>query len=156
MEKYLDGQTSESEEQQLRCFFAGDVPDDMMAEKKLFEALSRIDEAAEAAVSDHVAEGVEHRMSRMIDQWNRVESTSRRRSRNYAMKWLAGVAASMLLLIGVSYYVGTSQQQARTAALPQDTYNDPRMAYKETEKALQTLSENLNKGIQEMEKIKTN
>ena len=66
------------------------------------------------------------------------------------------MAASMLLLICVSYYVGTSQQQARTAALPQDTYNDPRMAYKETEKALQTLSENLNKGIQEMEKIKTN
>ena len=110
-------------------------------------------------MDERVASATEHRMSRMIDQWNRLETVQRRKSRSHAMKWLTGVAAGMLVLVGVSFYAGQKQQQqsqAQTAAMPQDTYNDPRMAYKETEKALQMLSEKLNQGIEEMEKINNN
>lgn len=159
LDKYLDGQTTEAEEQQLRASLAGDVPQELRAEKAMFGALAQFEQTATTLMDERVAEATEHRMSRMIDQWNRLETVQRRKSRSHAMKWLTSVAAGMLVLVGVSFYAGQKQQQqsqAQTAAMPQDTYNDPRMAYKETEKALQMLSEKLNQGIEEMEKINNN
>lgn len=159
LDKYLDGQTTEAEEQQLRASLAGDVPQELRAEKAMFGALAQFEQTATTLMDERVASVTEHRMSRMIDQWNRLETVQRRKSRSHAMKWLTGVAAGMLVLVGVSFYAGQKQQQqsqAQTAAMPQDTYNDPRMAYKETEKALQMLSEKLNQGIEEMEKINNN
>lgn len=159
LDKYLDGLTTEAEEQQLRQTMNGEVPAELRAEKAMFAALARFEQTAEAQMDARLADAAEHRMSRMIDQWNRVENSTRRKSRSHATRWMAGVAAGMLVLVGVSFYAGQKQQQSmqpQTAAMPEDTYNDPRMAYKETEKALQTLSENLNKGIKEMEKIKKN
>ena len=156
LDKFFDGQTSEAEEERLRGLMADDVPESLSAVKAMFGAFSRIDSTAETMADARVAEAVEHRMSRMVDQWSRVETSTRRDSRRRAIRWMAGIAASMLLIAGYSFYLGTTHEQAQTAAMPQDTYNDPRMAYKETEKALNMLSEKLNKGIDEMEKLKTN
>ena len=42
LDKYLDGQTTEAEEQQLRASLAGDVPQELRAEKAMFGALAQL------------------------------------------------------------------------------------------------------------------
>ena len=78
LDKFFDGQTSEAEEERLRGLMADDVPESLSAEKAMFGAFSRIDSTAETMADARVAEAVEHRMSRMVDQWSRVETSTRR------------------------------------------------------------------------------
>ena len=99
LERFLSAETNEEEERQLQEFFDKNAP-----------------------------KGLEERLSRQIDGWNRVEKTTQRRGRTVLMRWISGVAASLLILFGIAFmaYRHTEQQ---------------------TERALVAFSETLNKGL---------
>ena len=64
LDRYLSAETTEEEERQLQKFFEQNAP-----------------------------KGLEERLSRQIDGWNRVEKTTQRRGRVVLMRWITGVAA---------------------------------------------------------------
>ena len=99
LDRFLSAETNEEEERQLQAFFNQNAP-----------------------------KGLEERLSRQIDGWNRVEKTTQRRGRVVLMRWISGVAASLLILFGIAFmaYRHTEQQ---------------------TERALTAFSETLNKGL---------
>ena len=97
-------------------------------------------------------DGLEQRLSRQIDSWNRVEKTANRRARTIGLRWMAGIAASLLLLFAIGLLVDRQQKQAQYA-VQQDTFDDPRDAYAETQKALMMFSKSINKGLNKVENV---
>ena len=65
--RYYDGETSETEEKELKRFFTEeDVPAHLLAEKEIFMQLA-------AQPAPEIPEGLESRLSRKIDQWDTGE-----------------------------------------------------------------------------------
>jgi hypothetical protein len=65
-------------------------------------------------------------------------------------------AAVLLVALGVGHSVYNFQQKNRITDDQfafRDTFDDPKVAYEETQKALAILSKNLNKGKEQMEKL---
>lgn len=145
LDRYYDGQTSEREEQVLKDYFLqDDVPPQWATDQQLFRQLYGADMPA--------IDGLEQRLSRQIDGWNRVEKTANRRTRTIGLRWIAGIAASLLLLFAIGLLVDRQQKQAQYA-VQQDTFDDPRDAYAETQKALMKFSESINKGLNKVENV---
>ena len=99
LDRYLRAETTEEEERQLQEFFDQNAP-----------------------------KGLEERLSRQIDGYQRVEKATQRKGRVVMMRWISGVAASLIILFGLAFmaYRHTEQQ---------------------TERALVAFSETLNKGL---------
>lgn len=145
LDRYYDGQTSECEEQVLKDYFLqDDVPPQWATDQRLFRQLYGADMPA--------IDGLEQRLSRQIDGWNRVEKTANRRTRTIVLRWIAGMAASLLLLFAIGLLVDRQQKQAQYA-VQQDTFDDPRDAYAETQKALMMFSKSINKGLNKVENV---
>ena len=68
-------------------------------------------------------------------------------SRRLTLYWLSGVAASILLCISFLQYKSSYQAYDRLS----DTYTNPKDAAAAAEKALLLLSQNLNKGISQVD-----
>lgn len=143
LDKFYDGQTTEAEEAELRSLLeGGDAADGFSADRQLFSALHPDEK--------EVPDGLEEQLDRQINQWNTVETTAHRRNRRVNMRWMAAIAAMMLLLFGVGAIVWNHE---RTPEYTQpNTYDDPEEAYAETSRALMKFSKALNKGIEETEK----
>lgn len=134
LERFYDGQTTEEEENILRNYFDSDeVASELETEKAFFSQLP-------------TAEGLEQRISRHIDQLAAQGKNTRRAH----VRWIAGIAASMLLLVSAGLYFGTN----RPDPFYQDTYDTPEEAYATTEKAITLLATNVNKGLKSIEQIK--
>lgn len=103
LNRFLRAETTEDEERQLVAFFDQNAP-----------------------------RGLEERLDRQIDGWNRVEKTTERRGRTVLMRWVTGVAASLLILFGLAFMAYRHTEQ-------------------ETERALVAFSESLNKGLKLIE-----
>ena len=145
LDRYYDGQSSEREEQVLKDYFLqDDVPPQWATDQRLFRQLYGADMPA--------IDGLEQRLSRQIDGWNRVEKTANRRTRTIGLRWIAGIAASLLLLFAIGLLIDRQQKQAQYA-VQQDTFDDPRDAYAETQKALMKFSESINKGLNKVENV---
>ena len=145
LDRYYDGQTSEREEQELKDYFLqDDVPPQWARDQRLFRQLYGANMPA--------VDGLEQRLSRQIDSWNRVEKTANRRTRTVGLRWIAGIAASLLLLFAIGLLVDRQQNQAQYA-VQQDTFDDPRDAYAETQKALMMFSKSINKGLNKVENV---
>lgn len=145
LDRYYDGQTNEREEQVLKDYFLqDDVPSQWATDQRLFRQLYGEDMSA--------VDGLEQRLSRQIDSWNRVEKTANRRSRTVGLRWMAGIAPSLLLLFTIGLLVDRQQKQAQYA-VQQDTFDDPRDAYAETQKALMMFSKSINKGLNKVENV---
>ncbi len=133
LERYYNAQTSETEEQRLKDFFAREeVPAHLQAEKEMFLQLQ-------------VPEGLEERLSRKIDQWEAQEHRTLKVHRNIRLQWISGIAASLLLMFGAGWHLYTSRPIAR-----QDTCATPEEAYAHAEKALVMLSTALNTGMDKL------
>lgn len=147
LERYYDGQTSEAEEKELKRFFAEeDVPDHLLAEKEFFLQLNA------SAPSDAVPEGLESRLSDKIDQWDTHEKQVlkvRKHKQFHRLQWIGSIAASLLILLSLGIYLYKPHQ----APTPKDTCATPEEAYIYAEKALVTLSVNLNKGMKGVESV---
>ncbi len=126
LEKYLDAETTIAEEKQLKAYFA----------------------------SDNVAPHLEHYrpvfgyfVQERTQQFEKTIPLKAVNKRKY-VAWLS-VAASVAVLFSVFIFIN------QPAAPEEDlgTYNDPEVAFRETQKALNMLSQNVNRGVTSMEYI---
>ena len=142
LERYYNAETSEQEEQELKDFFRhGEVPPHLLPEKEMFLQLQASD----------APEGMEERLGNLIDQWELSEQKTQKKRRIFHLQWIGSIAASLLLVIGISLHFHEPQRK--------DTCATPEEAYAHAEKALVMFSEALNKGIrpiQNMEKTNEN
>ena len=106
----------------------------------------KIDELINKALQEEQAlpEGLSRRLEKKIDTW---ASTAEKKPRRRTLYWLSGVAASILLCISFLQYKSSYQAYDRLS----DTYTNPKDAAAAAEKALLLLSQNLNKGISQVD-----
>ena len=139
LERYYEALTTEAEEEELRRFFAkGDVPAHLMGERELFLQLQAA--SAEAVVP----EGLEDRLSDAIDGWAVQEEAekSRRHGRIYRLRWIGGIAASIVVILAFGWHL---YEPAR-----RDTFATPEEAYAEAHEALMQFALALDKGTQQI------
>lgn len=105
-----------------------------------------------------IPEGLEERLEAKIDEWEereKVKVQSEKRKVQYLFPSylkVSAIAACIALVFGVGYYFLSQEDPVNLAE--QDTYQDPAVAQREAEKALDLLAYNLNKGMGQMEKAK--
>ncbi len=144
LDRYYDGTTTEEEENTLRTYFNGsDIDASLREESVIFTAL----QSSECPVPT----GMERRLSRQISQWNNIEVTTQRTIRHINLRWVVGIAASLLLLFATGTIV--YQHENESPQTEQDTYTNAKDAYAETSKALMKFSKSLNKGIEATENV---
>lgn len=108
-------------------------------------------EQLEAVSQDEVIavpEGFRQRLEAELDAQNKLE-TMKEEPRKIRLVPVIGVAASVLLLIGIGLGI------ARWQSEPKDTFTDPYLAYAELEKAFSTMSEGMNKALAMADKSET-
>lgn len=139
LEKYWEAATSLEEEEQLREFFVTHqqpLPDDLREAAPLFRYFQlEIDQELPAEPAARVVP-----ITKKASPWQ------------HWMKY----AAVLLIMAGIGYSIQQQrekQYQLIVADFGEDTYQDPEVAYKETQKALQLLARNLNKGTEQIEKL---
>jgi hypothetical protein len=92
---------------------------------------------------------MEKRMERQIDAWNMVERTTDRRARSISLRWIAGVAASLVLLVSLALFFSNHYEEQDVAMeQSEDTFDNPEDAAAETQRALLKFSECINKAIE--------
>ena len=141
LERYYDAQTNEAEEQELKRFFASEeVPAHLQAEKNMFLEMQVMAEAS-------IPQGLEARISQNIDAWEAEEhrmAKVSRKPRIFSLPWIGSVAASMLILLSIGWYLYEPQP------IRKDTCATPEEAYMHAQKALAMFSHTLNKGMEQM------
>ena len=95
-----------------------------------------------------VPEGFRQRLEAELDAQIKLE-TMKEEPRKIRLVPVIGVAASVLLLIGIGLGI------ARWQSEPKDTFTDPYLAYAELEKAFSTMSEGMNKALAMADKSET-
>ena len=125
LEKYFEAETSIAEEKELKDYFASsDVAPPLEQYKPLF---------------GYAVQAKQEQFTATIPL-----NTKKRKS----VVWLS-VAASVVVLLGVSLF--TFHQYNQPKANDFGTYDDPEVAFRETQKALAMISEHVNKGIGSMQ-----
>ena len=144
LDRYYDGTTTEEEEEALRTYFNGsDIDASLREESVIFTAL----QSSECPVPT----GMEGHLSRQISQWNNIEVATQRTIRHINLRWVVGIAASLLLLFATGAIV--YQNENNSPQTEQDTYTNAKDAYAETSRALMKFSKSLNKGIEAAENV---
>lgn len=95
-----------------------------------------------------VPEGFRQRLEAELDAQDKLE-TMKEEPRKIRLVPVIGVAASVLLVIGIGLGI------ARWQSEPKDTFTDPYLAYAELEKAFSTMSEGMNKALAMADKSET-
>ncbi|ADV43710.1 hypothetical protein [Bacteroides helcogenes] len=146
--EFYNGNTDEQEEELLKeAFKTEEVPGYLQKDKKLFLCLFSPEDVEEDSVSGEL----EDKLSRLIERKAEEEQSFFRRNkarRNW--RWIGGVAATVMLLLGVGYAISNRGEYMRPPT-PQDTFSDPEAAYKVLQATLIEVSTNLNKGIKQVE-----
>lgn len=98
-----------------------------------------------------IPEGMEQRLSALVDRLEAEEQEARkrrhnRRTRSNASRWAAGLAVAAVAA-GLAFIVLTPRGGGRVIEV-----NDPEEARIQTERALNLLATTLNKGVKGMEK----
>lgn len=147
--EFYEGNTSEQEEALLKeVFRTEEVPEHLQKDRKLFLSFFP------GETVEEVPAGLEDKLSRMIDA--KAEEEQRFFRRNKARRnwrWIGGIAATVLILVGVGYGI-TIQEEGMRPPTPQDTFSDPEAAYKALQATLIEVSVNLNKGIEQIEETR--
>ena len=145
IEKYYNGETSPEEEILLREFFrtAENIPEHLMPEKELFSLYSK------AADEEVPVDGFMENLEKAIDS----QSEIRIGSRKPVLYWISGIAAGVALLL-TSYFllVNNPFTDDRKQAL-EETYENPQLAYEETQKVLLYISQEMNKGTARLSNV---
>lgn len=125
LEKYFEGETSVAEEQQLKEYFNSEhVASDLEVHKPLFSYFSQSNKD-------------KMNFSPILPSKKRIYTV-----------WI-GVAASLLFIVGIiTFWDKPSAKQEDLGS-----FEDPEIAFRETQKALAMLSENVNVGIQSLEYV---
>lgn len=127
LEKYFEAETSIAEEKELKDYFASpDVAQHLEQYKPIFGF------AVQAKQEQFTAT---------------IPLKTKKRNK---VVWLS-IAASVVVLFGVGMFTFNNYNQSKSEDL--GTYDDPEVAFRETQKALAMISESVNKGIGSMEYI---
>lgn len=127
LEKYFEAKTSIAEENELKNYFSSsDVAPHLEQYKPIFGFFSQAKKEQFTA---------------------KVPLNTKKK--NY-LAWLS-VAASVVVMLGVSFYVYTNSFATSNEDL--GTFDNPEMAFKETQKALDLISTHVNTGIESMHYI---
>ena len=132
LEKFYKGETTLEEERLLNEFFGKkEVPSHMAADRDFFAWKSGASEDFKTGA------GFQEDILRAIqkDQVQRLQSPS---YFNKQLYWLAGVAATLLIIVGAYF--------SFLRYTPEDTFENPEIAYLETKKVLLYVSSKLNEG----------
>lgn len=99
LERFYSGLTDETEEKRLAEYFcSNEVDEELREEAEMFLTLQQ-----NAAIE--VPFDLENKIERQINQWNTVESTARKTARRASLRWVVGIAASILILLAVGVFV---------------------------------------------------
>ena len=121
LEKYFEGQTNSAEETELRNYFSSpNVVPHLEQYKPLFGYFA-------------------------VAKKEEVKPNIQLQSKRLRATWLS-IAASVVVLLGIGTYVYFNTYTNQNQDL--GTYNDPEIAFKETQKALALLSYQVNIGIE--------
>lgn len=127
LEKYFEAETSISEEKQLKEYFSSsDIAPHLEQYKSIFS----------------------YAVQEKQEQFRATISLTPKKRKNVV--WIS-IAASVMVLLGVSVVTFNNHNQPKPDDL--GTYDDPEVAFKETQKALAMISEHVNKGIGSMNYI---
>ena len=141
--EFYEGNTTESQEEALRDYFrTTEVPEHLQKDKEIFLSLNQ---GADRDVE--VPAGLGDKLSRLIDEKADEEQrffSPNKSKRNW--RWIGGIAATVLLLIGIGYGVDRLGNDV-CPPTPQDTFSDPEEAYRVLQATLLEVSTNLNQGI---------
>lgn len=130
LEKYFEGETSIVEENQLKEYFSSsNVAQHLEQYKPLFGYFSA---------------------SRQQEFTQAVPLTSTPRAKKRTTTWLS-IAASITVLLGAGTFTYFNYDSTQSQEL--GTYDDPEVAFRETQKALSLLSENVNVGMESVQYI---
>lgn len=110
-----------------------------------------LDELLEQALAaeQELPDGLSERLERQIDTWEAAEKRPKRLAGRRWIYWAGGIAASVLLAIGIFRYNAYVEEQkinARELAEAQIAAQD----------ALQMFFQNLNKGVTQMDNVAQN
>lgn len=143
--RYYDGETTETEEKELKRFFTTEeIPTHLLAEKEFFLQLNGSREETP------MPEGLGNRLNSLIDEWDTREKRMmkvKKHARIIRMQWIGSIAASLLILVSVGMYV----YKPSSEPTPQDTCATPEEAYAQAQKALLIFSTSLNKGVEQIQ-----
>src|SRR4030042_2331679 len=138
LEKYYRGDTSLSEEEDLRRYFSGDsILEGFETEKKIFSHYAHSD------VIPVPSSDFEERIKNAVSNLDSAQ-VSRSLRKRYIYSFSS--AAAVVLMIG-SYLIFFNQAKS------EDTFSDPRLAYTETMRILNEVSVKLNKGTTALKPI---
>ena len=140
LEKYWNAETSLEEEQQLRAYFTGsNTPDHLKETASLFRYFesnkkkSLNDVSFDGKIISHVSTPKRSKVIKLV--YN-------------AMRIAAGIA----VLVVATWFVRDEIRKSTPQALV-DTYDDPKMAFEETKKALQMISKGFGTAETQAKKI---
>ncbi len=136
IEKYFQGETSIAEEKELKKYFSSR---DVTPHLKQYESLFRYFSVAKQQKS--MQETASFSSQKLV-----------KRNKIHFVTWLS-VAASVIVLLGIGTY-GYFSYQKEQPAQELGTYEDPKVAFEATQKALAMLSGNVNVGIESVRYIK--
>jgi hypothetical protein len=141
LEKYFEGETSLSEEKQLRDFFAsGNVPERWKNLEGYFSFIIREQDQQidDIEFDNKVMSALKgNKLAPIVDlhrPW---------------IYWIAGIAAGLLILMAVFVKFDPFSRKI------EDTYKDPQTAYLEARKILLFVSAKFNKGTSSLEPVTT-
>jgi hypothetical protein len=141
LEKYYNGETSLEEERKLHWYFqTHEIPMHLRPDAEIFRYNYK-------QSREEVAPELSEKLSKLIDE-------QERRSRFIipvkSIRWISGIAASILIIFSLWMGIGRDIIRERHHGGFTDTFDDPQLAYLETKKALLLVSEKLNTGTKEL------
>jgi hypothetical protein len=98
-----------------------------------------------------VPAGLETRLEALIDRL--AESEKRSEKKRKLRLWTAGIAASVAILISTGLFFRQKTEFVASNVSGIREITDPETAYIETKKALELVSRNLNKGLDQLDLI---
>ena len=122
-EKYFRGETSIAEEKQLKDYFSSEDVAQHLAQYKPMFCYFL--------------------QAKLLKSAKQIPLQTKKHS----VAWLS-IAASVVVMLGVGAFVYYSSQSADLG-----TYDDPEIAFRETQKALSLLSGNVNKGLKSVKYV---
>lgn len=101
------------------------------------------------AAEQKLPDGLSERLERQIDAWEVAEKQSKRSAGRRWIYWAGGIAASVLLVIGIFRYNAYVEEQKINA-------RELAEAQIAAQNALQMFFQNLNKGVTQMDNVAQN
>jgi len=135
LERYYDGNTTLSEEENLSIFFSKeDIPLELKPDQDLFLYYLK-EKSAEKGESAHNTKLRENILNSISGPTSKLSFSKTYKGQLY---WLSGIAASLILMLA-SYLFLINHG-------PKDTFDDPQLAYMEAKKVLEYVSYKFQEG----------